>query len=36
MVIWSVTGPGLSALLVKSFELGRNEAGLPFAVMAML
>ncbi|KAI9647879.1 hypothetical protein NHQ30_004267 [Ciborinia camelliae] len=36
MVTRSVTGPVLSALLMKGFELGREWMGLPFAIMAML
>ncbi|KAE8453247.1 hypothetical protein EG329_011314 [Mollisiaceae sp. DMI_Dod_QoI] len=36
MVMRSVTGPLLSALLIKGMELGWNWLGLPFLVMAML
>lgn len=36
MITRSVTGPVLSALLVKGLELGREWLGLPFIVMAIL
>lgn len=36
MVTRSVTGPLLSALLIRGLELGWNWLGLPFVVMAML
>lgn len=36
MVMRSVTGPLVNALLVKGLELGWNWIGLPFAAMAML